>query len=64
MIILLLRDTQLDLCADIRAAVASEALRTVLEDGEILLIDNYRCWHGHDTPRMINILTVRTTDAM
>ncbi|MGH3696972.1 MAG: TauD/TfdA family dioxygenase [Pseudonocardiaceae bacterium] len=61
------QEAMLDLFADIRAAVASEAPRTVLESGEILLIDNYRCWHGrdgHDTPRLINIMTVRTTDAM
>ncbi|MGH3902033.1 MAG: TauD/TfdA family dioxygenase [Pseudonocardiaceae bacterium] len=61
------QEAMLDLFADIRAAVTSDAPRTVLENGEILLIDNYRCWHGrdaHDTPRLINIMTVRTTDAM
>ncbi|MGH4007850.1 MAG: hypothetical protein ACRDTH_06765 [Pseudonocardiaceae bacterium] len=44
------QEAMLDLFADIRAAVASNAPRTVLEDGEILL--------------MINIMTVRTTEAM
>lgn len=36
------------------------------EAGEILAIDNYRCWHGRDPhtgDRMVRILTVRTADA-
>ncbi|MCK2239004.1 MULTISPECIES: TauD/TfdA family dioxygenase [unclassified Crossiella] len=34
--------------------------------GEILVVDNYRCWHGRDPhpgDRLVRILTVRTADA-
>jgi hypothetical protein len=58
---------RLDLFADIRAAVASDVPGTVLEEGEILRIGNHRCRHGrdgHDTPRLINIMAVRTAEAM
>ncbi|UCM91545.1 TauD/TfdA family dioxygenase [Streptomyces marincola] len=40
--------------------------RFTLAEGEILLLDNYRCWHGreaHTGDRAVRILTLRTTDA-
>ncbi|MDT0345729.1 TauD/TfdA family dioxygenase [Streptomyces litchfieldiae] len=40
--------------------------RFTLAEGEILLLDNYRCWHGRDAhagDRAVRILTLRTTDA-
>ncbi|MGP4109493.1 TauD/TfdA family dioxygenase [Streptomyces sp. 4N509B] len=40
--------------------------RFTLAEGEILLLDNYRCWHGrdaHDGDRAVRILTLRTADA-
>jgi gamma-butyrobetaine dioxygenase len=61
------QEAMLDLFADLRATIAAGAPRVRLNDGEILFLDNYRCWHGrdpHDTPRLVNIMTVRTTDAM
>lgn len=61
------QEAMLDLFADLRATLATDAPRVTLRDGEILLVDNYRCWHGrdpHDTPRLVRIMTVRTTNAM
>lgn len=61
------QEAMLDLFADLRATLAAGAPRFTLHDGEILFTDNYRCWHGrdpHDTPRLVNIMTVRSTDAM
>lgn len=61
------QEAMLDLFADIRATVAASAPRVTLREGDILLLDNYRCWHGrdpHDTPRLVRIMTVRTIDAM
>ncbi|RAJ59091.1 alpha-ketoglutarate-dependent taurine dioxygenase [Streptomyces sp. Amel2xB2] len=40
--------------------------RFALEKGDILLVDNYRCWHGrdaHEGERTTRILTVLTADA-
>lgn len=57
----------LDLFADLRATLAADAPRVKLRDGEILVLDNYRCWHGrdpHEGARVFNIMTVRTTGAM
>ncbi|QKW10451.1 TauD/TfdA family dioxygenase [Streptomyces sp. NA04227] len=37
-----------------------------LAEGEILVLDNYRCWHGRDAhtgERAVRILTLRTSDA-
>ncbi|WP_218952401.1 TauD/TfdA family dioxygenase [Amycolatopsis anabasis] len=37
-----------------------------LEEGEILVLDNYRCWHGRDPhtgDRLVRILTLLTADA-
>lgn len=37
-----------------------------LDAGDILVLDNYRCWHGrdgHTGERSVRILTVRSTDA-
>ncbi|MEV8006667.1 TauD/TfdA family dioxygenase [Streptomyces sp. Cmuel-A718b] len=37
-----------------------------LDEGEILVLDNYRCWHGreaHTGDRAVRILTVRSSDA-
>jgi alpha-ketoglutarate-dependent taurine dioxygenase len=40
--------------------------RFPLTEGDILLLDNYRCWHGrdpHEGDRLVRILTLRTDDA-
>ncbi|MGH8875834.1 MAG: TauD/TfdA family dioxygenase [Stackebrandtia sp.] len=40
--------------------------RLELARGEILVLDNYRCWHGRDPhtgDRTVNILTLRSTQA-
>ncbi|MGK5534179.1 TauD/TfdA family dioxygenase, partial [Streptomyces sp. URMC 129] len=40
--------------------------RFALAPGEVLLLDNYRCWHGRDAhtgDRVVRILTLRTDDA-
>ncbi|MFD4669185.1 TauD/TfdA family dioxygenase [Lentzea sp. NPDC058450] len=40
--------------------------RIRLDEGEILVLDNYRCWHGRDAhtgSRTVHIQTVRTDDA-
>lgn len=37
-----------------------------LAEGDILVLDNYRCWHGrdaHNGERTVRILTLRTADA-
>ncbi|WBB61799.1 TauD/TfdA family dioxygenase [Streptomyces sp. WMMC500] len=37
-----------------------------LDEGDILVLDNYRCWHGRDAhtgERSVRILTLRSTDA-
>ncbi|RMI31526.1 TauD/TfdA family dioxygenase [Streptomyces triticirhizae] len=50
-----------------RVLAAEERLpRFTPAAGEILLLDNYRCWHGRDPhagERSVRILTLRTTDA-
>jgi hypothetical protein len=61
------QEAMLDLFADIRATLAAGAPRVAVRDEEILLIDNYRCWHGrdpHDTPRFVRVMTVTTTEAL
>lgn len=48
------------------AAAFQAAPRTLLEEGEVLVLDNYRCWHGRDPhrgDRLVYILTLRTADA-
>jgi gamma-butyrobetaine dioxygenase len=60
-------ERMLDLYADIRATLAVSAPRVPLDSGDILVVDNYRCWHGrdaHHTPRSIYVQTVKTVDAM
>lgn len=60
-------DRMLDLYADIGATLAAHAPRFMLHEGEILFIDNYRCWHGRDpyeSPRLVYILNVLSADAM
>ncbi|QFG26236.1 TauD/TfdA family dioxygenase [Actinomadura sp. WMMB 499] len=40
--------------------------RVMLDEGECLVLDNYRCWHGrdpHEGERAVQILTVLTADA-
>lgn len=57
----------LDLFADLRATLAASAPRVCLRAGEILVVDNYRCWHGrdaHDGRRLVYITTVKTVDAI
>jgi hypothetical protein len=37
-----------------------------LDEEDILVLDNYRCWHGrdaHTSDRAVRILTLRSTDA-
>ncbi|RZS32282.1 gamma-butyrobetaine dioxygenase [Herbihabitans rhizosphaerae] len=39
--------------------------RVPLEAGDVLLIDNFRCWHGrdpHEGDRLVRILTLRTAE--
>lgn len=53
--------------AELAAAAFAAAPRTTLAEGEILLVDNYRCWHGrdpHQGDRLVHILTLRTDQAM
>ncbi|GAA2778656.1 TauD/TfdA family dioxygenase [Crossiella cryophila] len=60
--------------ADRMLAVFTEAVQQIQPGlprfrpvaGEILVVDNYRCWHGRDPhpgDRLVRILTVRTADA-
>lgn len=61
------QEAMLDLYADLRATIAAGAPRFTPREGDVLVTDNYRCWHGrdpHDGPRLVNIMTVRTVDAM
>ncbi|QSB14418.1 TauD/TfdA family dioxygenase [Natronosporangium hydrolyticum] len=47
-------------------SVEPELRRFTLEPGDILVLDNYRCWHGRDPhpgERTVRILTMRTADA-
>ncbi len=47
-------------------AVERELPRFSVAPGEILLLDNYRCWHGrdgHPGDRAVRILTLRSSDA-
>jgi hypothetical protein len=47
-------------------ALEPELPRVSLAEGDILAVDNYRCWHGrvsHTGDRMVRILTMRTVDA-
>ncbi|MET9230257.1 TauD/TfdA family dioxygenase [Lentzea sp. NPDC003310] len=40
--------------------------RIRLDEGDLLVLDNYRCWHGRDAhtgARTVHIQTVRTDDA-
>ncbi|UED82929.1 TauD/TfdA family dioxygenase [Streptomyces profundus] len=50
-----------------RVRRSAEALpRFALAPGEILLLDNYRCWHGRDAhtgSRAVRIQTLRTAEA-
>lgn len=56
----------LDRYADVWTTLSAAAPRFSLDAGDILFVDNYRCWHGvdaHDTLRVTHTLTVRTVDA-
>ncbi|GAA1287375.1 TauD/TfdA family dioxygenase [Saccharothrix xinjiangensis] len=47
-------------------ALEPDLPRVRLEEGEILAVDNYRCWHGRDPhtgDRAVRILTLRTDAA-
>jgi gamma-butyrobetaine dioxygenase len=47
-------------------ALEPDLPRYSLTEGDILLLDNYRCWHGrdpHEGDRLVRILTLRTEDA-
>lgn len=47
-------------------ALEPDLPRFPLTEGDILLLDNYRCWHGrdpHEGDRLVRILTLRTADA-
>ncbi|MCG8925861.1 TauD/TfdA family dioxygenase [Lentzea sp. CC55] len=46
--------------------VQRELPRIRLDEGDVLALDNYRCWHGreaHTGARTVHIQTVRTDDA-
>lgn len=48
------------------ARVHSTLPRFTLDEGDILVLDNYRCWHGRDPhtgERATHIQTLRTADA-
>ncbi|SES21118.1 gamma-butyrobetaine dioxygenase [Lentzea xinjiangensis] len=48
------------------AAVQETVPRFSLGEGDVLVLDNYRCWHGRDAHtgvRTVHIQTVRTDDA-
>ncbi|GGS35779.1 TauD/TfdA family dioxygenase [Actinokineospora fastidiosa] len=56
----------LDRFRDSVRAIEPELPRIGLAEGDILAIDNYRCWHGRDPHtghRAVRILTLRTDDA-
>ncbi|MCC8242857.1 TauD/TfdA family dioxygenase [Saccharothrix luteola] len=47
-------------------ALEADLPRVRLEEGDILAVDNYRCWHGRDPhtgDRAVRILTLRTDAA-
>ncbi|MEU4768037.1 TauD/TfdA family dioxygenase [Actinosynnema sp. NPDC023794] len=47
-------------------ALEADLPRVRLEEGDILAVDNYRCWHGRDPhtgERAVQILTLRTDAA-
>ncbi|MCI0384605.1 TauD/TfdA family dioxygenase [Streptomyces sp. CNQ085] len=47
-------------------ALESALPRFRLDEGDILVLDNYRCWHGrdaHEGDRSVRILTLRSADA-
>lgn len=51
---------------DTLAALEPDLPRIDLAHGEILVLDNYRCWHGRDPhtgERSVHILTLRSTEA-
>jgi gamma-butyrobetaine dioxygenase len=57
----------IELYADVWTTLTAIAPRFRLGVGEILFVDNYRCFHGVDawnTRRIIHTLTVRSIDAM
>lgn len=56
----------LDVLRAAAAAAAAHAPRVVLEPGDVLVLDNYRCWHGRDAfdgPRQLFVQTARTRHA-
>lgn len=60
-------EQMLALYTQVVEAAAAAAPRVLLEPGEILLLDNYRCMHGrdpYDGDRLVYILTLRTCEAM
>lgn len=69
----LLRDHRFDEVAgmldeyrDVAATAAAAAPRFSLDTGDVLMLDNYRCWHGREPftgPRQLYVQTVRSQDA-
>lgn len=67
------RDPDTGRVRDMLARLAEEADRVQaalprfpVAVGEVLVLDNYRCWHGRDAhrgERVVHIQTLRTTDA-
>jgi hypothetical protein len=56
----------LDRFRDTVRALEPDLPRVGLVEGDILALDNYRCWHGRDPhagDRMVRILTLRTDSA-
>ncbi|MET8665227.1 TauD/TfdA family dioxygenase [Streptomyces tendae] len=58
--------TQLARLNDAVHGVEPSLPRFRLDEGDILVLDNYRCWHGRDShtgERTVRILTARSADA-
>ncbi|MEJ1199346.1 MULTISPECIES: TauD/TfdA family dioxygenase [unclassified Streptomyces] len=58
--------TQLARLTDAVHGIEPSLPRFPLDEGDILVLDNYRCWHGrdgHTGERTVRILTARSSDA-
>ncbi len=56
----------LDRYSDAVRTLESSLPRLSVAEGEILMLDNYRCWHGRDAhtgDRLVRVLTLRSDDA-
>ncbi|WP_308293497.1 hypothetical protein [Streptomyces sp. RM72] len=58
--------TQLARLDDAVRGIEPSLPRLRLDEGDILVLDNYRCWHGrdgHTGERTVRILTARSAEA-